>query len=282
MDPLTGLFTVGQLEEEAWAMPQKKNYAAPAAACAAEVLRVLRTANAPVSLADLERMLPRTKSLIFRVLRELADKELVMRDPNGRYRLGIEAFEIGAAYLSQADSTEIVRQVLQELAYTAGETVNLGVLRDNEVLYVMKFLGPKAFVTISRVGGRVPANCIAIGKILLAELTEDQLQRAFTEPLPQLTHNSIQSMEDLMTELRRTRARGYAVDEEEAVLGRCGLAVLTRGPTPSLHTVAISLSTERESFDERSEELLKHLVSAAERIEREMAARVPLASVGGN
>lgn len=219
--------------------------------------------------------------MIFRVLRELTDKELVTRDVNGRYRLGIEAFEIGAAYMSQADSTEIVRHVLQELAYTAGETVNLGVLRSNEVLYVMKFLGPKSFVTISRVGGRVPANCIAIGKVLLAQLSEKELRAILSDPLPQLTNNSIATLEDLLIELEQTREQGYAVDEEEAVLGRCGLAVVARGPSTSLHTVGISLSTDRDLFDERREELLKHLSSAAKRIEREMTARIPLASVGG-
>ena len=84
-------------------------YSAPAAACAAEVLHALRTSDGPVTLAQLERQLPRSKSLIFRVLRELEAREFVMRDHAGGFRLGIEAFEMATAYLGQWAFADVVR-----------------------------------------------------------------------------------------------------------------------------------------------------------------------------
>ena len=168
----------------------RPNYAAPAASCAADILRVLSHSAVPISLADLERRTVRTKSLVFRVLRELEQSQFVRRDPAGRYRLGIQAFELGPAYLTQSNFSEQIREDLQDLATQTGETANLGVLRGTEVLYLMKFVGSSSYVTISRVGGRVPANCVAIGKALLAERSDDELRRIFRDPLPRMTPHS--------------------------------------------------------------------------------------------
>jgi len=259
----------------------KRTYSAPAAACAAQILRAFRTSSSPLSLADIERQLEQSKSLIYRVLHELVDHGFVARDLNGRYRLGIETFEMGTAYLNQAGFTEVVREILQELAKEAQETVNLGLLRGGEVMYVMKFVGPSSYVTISRVGGRVPANCIAVGKALLARLPDSEIRKLLTDPLPQMTPNSISSVDELIQSLAQVRETGYGCDVEEAALGRCGLAVAVKGVEPTGELAALSVSTDSITFPQRQAELLELLRGASDRIEREAIARSSLSAVGG-
>ncbi len=247
---------------------------APAAACAGEILRLLARSTTPLSLAEIERALPRTKSLVFRVVRELEAQQLMEREADGRYRLGIESFELGAAYLSQAQFLDVVRQVIQQLANDAGETANLGVLRGMEVLYLLKYIGRSAYVTISNVGGRVPANCVAIGKALLARLSNEELEEVLTShELPRMTPRSLTTPDDLARDLALTRERGYALDEEEAVLGRCGLAAAVRFPIASGDYAAVSLSTSAEQWRERREPLLQLLLTATDRIDREAMGR---------
>ena len=259
-------------------------YSAPAAACAAEVLHALRTSDGPVTLAQLERRLPRSKSLIFRVLRELEAREFVMRDHAGGFRLGIEAFEMATAYLGQWAFADVVRQTLRQLANETGDTVNLGVLRGSEVLYLMKFQGASSYVTVSRVGGRVPANCVAIGKALLAELPDSKIEARMKDPLPQMTDHSVQTLSGLLTEVGVVREHGHAIDREQAALGRCALAVVTNAGRSDHELTAMSISTSVSKFDERRDQLLDRLLHARELLERDRLTRTALStgSDGGN
>lgn len=255
-------------------------YSAPAAACAAEVLHALKSSDAPLTLAQMERILPRSKSLIFRVLRELEVHELVMRDSVGRFRLGIEAFEMATAYLHQWAFADVVRQTLEQLAQETGDTVNLGVLRGGEVLYLMKFQGASTYVTISRVGGRVPANCVAIGKALLAELSDAEVRSRFTEPLPQMTERSVKTIDGLLGELRTARRDGYAIDREQAALGRCAVAMTTHTASSPHDPSAISISTAAAGFDDRVEGLLESVRRARDVLDRDRQTRTALATAG--
>ena len=255
-------------------------YSAPAAACAAEVLKALKVAGQSLSLAELERELGRSKSLIFRVVRELVDEELLARNADGRYELGIEALELGASYTESFDFDGKVRRVLEEVADRTGETVNMGVLRGAEVSYVMKFVGQSTYVTISRVGGRVPATCTAIGKALLAGLTDDEVRGLLSDPLPHMTPNSITRVDELLQRLAIIRERGYAVDRGEAVMGRCGLALRISLPQGPNRSAAISLSTSEELFVQRQEEYLAMLRLAGDQIARESQGRQRLEQVG--
>lgn len=254
-------------------MTRQVSYSAPAAACAAEVLNALRRHADPITLAQLERQLPQSKSLIFRVLRELEARDFVVRDQTGRFRLGIEAFEVATAYLSQWGLADVVRLTLEQLADATGNTVNLGVLRGSQVLYLMKFQGASAYVTVSRVGGRVPANCVAIGKALLAQLPDNEVRRRFSDPLPRMTDQSVRTVDGLLAELRDVHRQGYAIDREQAAEGRCGLAVITVAGSSDHDVAAISISTSAKEFDEHLDRMLEQLLAARDLFERDHRTR---------
>lgn len=251
-----------------------KAYSAPAAACAAEILKALAAEGHALTLTELERATGRNKSLIFRSLRELEQRQFVARVYDHRYRLGLLAFEVGVAFLSQDTADDSIRNTLRELADETGESANLGVLRGSEVLYLMKFEGRGSFVTLSRVGGRVSASCTAIGKALLATLTSEELRQVVPDPLIRMTPASIVTLEELERELDKTRQRGYSVDLGEAVRGRGGLAVVIPFLGHGAEYAAISLSTELENLrNGRDKKLREFLLDAQARIAREMTSR---------
>jgi DNA-binding IclR family transcriptional regulator len=249
-----------------------RRYSAPAAACAADLLQLLAKSQEPLPLAELARMLGQTKSLVFRVVRELESRGLVERRDGNRFALGIEALALGGAYISRATFRDPGRFVLRELAEHTGETANLALRQGAEVICVMKHEGEKSMVTFWHVGRRMPANCTAVGKILLAQLEDDEVGRLFDGTLPILTSRSIRTLERLLEELREVRRQGFAIDDGEAVLGRNCMAVAADLPGWPRGKAGLSVSMSAEEFIHRRDDLLERLRQGRDRLDREAAA----------
>jgi DNA-binding IclR family transcriptional regulator len=82
---------------------------------------------------------------------------------------------------------------------------------------------------VSRIGALFPAHCTAVGKAQLAALTSSEVERLYPEQsLTALTERSIKTREALMTELKRTADRGYAIEHEEAEIDVRGIAVAVK------------------------------------------------------
>jgi IclR family transcriptional regulator, acetate operon repressor len=133
-----------------------------------------------------------------------------------------------------------------------GETVNLGVLDGDRVVYLEIIESPKSMRLAARPGDRDHLHCTALGKAIAAELEPETLLSLLgDEPLQRRTDTTIVERDALQNELSRVAAVGYAIDEEEnEVGGRCVAVVL-----PGLSTAAISLSapTARLSRSELGE-----------------------------
>ncbi len=140
------------------------------------------------------------------------------------YRPSLRVFELGALVGAAADVNALVRPHLAALAGASGETIHLAVLDGAEIVYLDKFDSPLPVAAYSRIGGRAPAACVASGKALLAasRLDREALANRFG-PLAAHTPNSITDLDELVAELARTQARGYAENREEWRLGVCGL-----------------------------------------------------------
>ena len=241
------------------------NYTAPAAACAAQVLLALAKAPEPHSMSALAKITGRTKSLVYRVIRELEATDCVQEVEGGRYWLGISALELGGAYISQSDYTSTARNVLQELSQETGETVSLATLRGSDVLYLEKWEGTYSVVTISHVGRRLPASCTALGKALLASLNDDEVSELHEDPLPTLTLHSIASVQELLTDLAATRERGYAIEVNEALVGRaCVATALQATPAqPEANpNAAVSISMPFHRYESNAQQLVDQLLRA--------------------
>ena len=257
----------------------ERRYTAPAAACAARMLTLLASAQGPQTLAEITRGIGSTKSLAFRVARELEEAELVMKDGRG-YQLGLGALELAAAVATRSEFSESLREVLKDLAGATGETVNVGVLREADVLIVMKQMAQDRVVTITHVGQRLPANCTALGKALLSGLSDGDIRKRLPKTLPALTPKSITDVDDLLGDIRTARQRGHAVDREGSILGRCALAILVDLPQLGPDPAALAVTASVDRFEERQAGLLDALVRAKHVAERESAARRAIGAAG--
>jgi DNA-binding IclR family transcriptional regulator len=241
-------------------------YSAPAAACAADLLKLVNDSPRPLSVADVARELGASKSLVYRVTCELEARGFLRRTQDLHYRLGLTALELGSSSEQRAGFAGPARAVLRELVEATGANANLAVLRGMEVLYILRVERPDAAVTATQAGSRLPAHCTALGKVLLAQLADDDLDARLAGEHTRLTARSKATAAALRADLARTRRRGFAISREEAFRGRACLAlpVAVRGLA---EPAAISVSTSVDAFDDRQRRLLEDLVAARARLQ---------------
>jgi IclR family transcriptional regulator, blcABC operon repressor len=263
-------------------MAASQRYSAPAAACAADVLLSLAR-EGPAALPQIVLRVGATRSLVYRVLAELEQRQCVARTGDGRYSLGVAAIELGGAYARGVPFMESVRGVLRELAHASGETASLGTLRGGGVLYLMREEGERSVFAVSGPGKLLPANATALGKALLARHQDEGVKRRLARyiELPRLTDRTIATVDELLVDLAQTRQRGWALEEGEAVPGRCCVAVAMGCMAWGLDDLAVGLSMEQSRLHDEGEALVRLVVESGARIEREIDGRTAVdAAVG--
>ena len=212
------------------------------------ILDALAIANQKdISLVELAAQLQLHKSTAHRLLMILERHRMVEREPqSGRYRLGLRLFELGAVAIARFNIRDYARPHLERVLFETEETVHLCVLDAGEVLYVDKLEPSRSVRMASKVGRLSPAHCSAVGKAMLAHLSERELDEILKQRgLARMTAKTIVTPAELKAELKTVRERGYAIDNEEAEDGvRCvGAAVLG----PSGRPVG-AISTSAPSF----------------------------------
>jgi len=237
------------------ANPAQSSPAGPGAATHARlvgsdrVLAVLRElAQRPdgASLDDMSRAMGSPKATVHRALAALRRAGFAGQDGRGRYVLGDDFLRLAFAHNEARPDSVRVTPVLRALSDRFGETAHYAVLDDDSVVYRAKADPPTGGVRLtSTVGGRNSAHATAVGKMLLALTLPDdaQVRRwAAGRALEPRTPNTITTTDALIAELARTRARGYATDEEENEAGIVCVAVPAYLLTPASPSGAVSVS----------------------------------------
>jgi DNA-binding IclR family transcriptional regulator len=153
----------------------------------------------------------------------LEEKEYVRKDPdNGEYRLGLRILDLGNKVLVQMPIHEVALPYLRDLLTRFQETVNLGILEHNEIVYLEVLDSPQAFKMSARVGARDYPHATALGKAILAFLPTQEAERIIRATgMPKRTKKTICSPPRLKEELALIRQRGYSIDDEENEEGAC-------------------------------------------------------------
>lgn len=198
------------------------------------------------TLEDLAAAMGGSKSTIHRALGSLVRSGLADQSGRGRYVLGDEFVRLAFRHHAARPETERIEPVLRRLADRFGETAHYGVLDGRDIVYRAKVDPEVGAVRLtSVVGGRNPAASTAVGKVLLAGLLTtpaDVVAWLDGAQIEARTPRTITTADGLAAELRRTRERGYGVDDQENELGVTCLAVPVRLDGSATPTGAISVS----------------------------------------
>jgi DNA-binding IclR family transcriptional regulator len=189
-----------------------------------KILELLDRSPSGLPLKDIAAQTQLNKSTAHRFLSHLEMEGYLFRDALGSYMLGPKMVRMGSGMSFQATLCKICRPTLERVWKLTGETVNLAVLDGTDVLYLDVIESLHTFRLATKVGMRRPLHCTSLGKAILAHLDEDPaLEQIFkTMKFVASSPKSIMSLPRLKKDLARIKARGYAMDDEEAVSGaRC-------------------------------------------------------------
>jgi len=172
----------------------------------------------PRTPAEISEEIDLSSSTTFRMLSTLAYYRYVKRDEStNQFQLGLACLELAQAFLAGNDIRRVSMEELETLRNETKETVHLAVLEDMEIVYLEKLPGLHAIgLMSSRVGGRAPAYCTGVGKVLLAYHKPEVVQAYYeAHGLRRFTDNTITDSARLMSELEEIHNKGYAFDRGE-------------------------------------------------------------------
>jgi DNA-binding IclR family transcriptional regulator len=199
-----------------------------------------------LTLAQIVRRTGLPRSSAHRMLDRLVQLRWLRR--SGRdYELGMRLVELGSLAVHQDRLVRAATPLLGELHRATGLVVHLAVLDGPDVVYLEKVGGRMIAAIPTRVGGRQPAHCTAVGKAILAyrdEATAVDLQARKTK-------YSIASSSQLAVELAKVRAHGIAFEREESLLGYGCVAAPIGGPGDAVAAVSVCGPMNRMMFDQR-------------------------------
>ncbi len=239
---------------------------------ALSVLTLLADHPDGMGVSELARTLKAAKSSLYVVLTTMEQRDFIVKDPvTKRYSLGPQLLVLGLAYVQRINLLKEFQVLAAEVARECGETVQLAILRGRNVLYIGKQDGTQPVRLASEVGSELPAHTTALGKSLLAGLSDaaiDELYEGVT--LEKRTPQTIGNLADLKREIAEVRVRGYAVDRGETLEDlRCVGAPVCDAHGTVVAAVSISVPITRMD-DEREKELAQRVCILAQELSRRL------------
>jgi IclR family acetate operon transcriptional repressor len=234
----------------------KQDYRIAAVGKVLDILEFLSQQKQEFGLRELSESLHIPKATVFRYLVTLEGRGYVRKNPeNDKYELGLKILELSNRALANVTLHKVASPYMQELLDRFQETVNLGVLEKNEVVYIEILESPRAFKMSSHVGGRDFPHSTSVGKAMLAFLPEETVEQiVHATGLPKRTEKTISSLPRLKEELATVRQRGYAIDDGENEEGaRCVGAPIFDRRGNVIAAISISGPAIRSSMEEIEE-----------------------------
>jgi DNA-binding IclR family transcriptional regulator len=188
------------------------------------ILEVVAATGGGASLADVARRTELARSTTHYLMQALVTHGYLRQQPSGRnYQLGLKVFRLAGQPLTSEQIAATAMPVLNELCRLTHESVAIGIFRDDSVTLVATRDTDGPVRVVQLVGARRPVHCTALGKVLLAWLPAAEREHLVAGlQFEKFTPKSIVQRTDFERELRRVRTAGYAIDDEEFIVGvRC-------------------------------------------------------------
>lgn len=247
--------SIGLTVDKWGAMAKDENIEAAEGSCArrppGQVQSLTRALNLMRAISEhdggsLSELVGRTglpPSTAHRLLTTLESERFVQYDSSsGVWRIGLSAFLVGAGFQRTRDVLRVAKPFLKRLMEQSGETANMYLLDDGELVCASQVESRQVMRAITRVGGRPPLYCSGAGKAYLSKLSAEELAKAVDlTNLKALTEKTITTPARLAVELEDVRKAGFAIDDEEQILGvRCVAAAIVDEKGAPVAAISVS------------------------------------------
>ncbi|AZI57415.1 IclR family transcriptional regulator [Nakamurella antarctica] len=246
-----------------------------------EILEFLGSVDGPVRPAEIIARLGLPRTAVYELIHTLRERGFVEPVGEGHLWLGAQLFSLGSKYAGKLDVARVGQEIAAFVTQQVEETVQVGVLRGRNVLYIARSDPDRIVRLVSAVGRQLPAHCTALGKVLLSELTTAELEaRLGNGELEALTARSITDPAVLRTELATILQTGVAYDDRESNLEvNCIAAPVRNVVGDCVAAISISVPLARMTPD-RTEIIRDAVLAGAQRISSRLGYS-PVAGTAG-
>jgi DNA-binding IclR family transcriptional regulator len=244
---------------------------------AGRVLRLLAAFSADrpeLALTELSRRAGLPLTTAHRLVRELTEWGALERAEDGRYRIGLRLWEVGALAPRGLGLRESAMPFLEDLYEVTKQNVQLAVLDGTEVVYLERLSGRGAVNVITRVGGRLPLHATGVGLVLLAHADPGLQEKVLAGPLKRYTSRTLCAPDELRRVLAEVRRTGVAISDGQIELVALSVAAPVRGPRGDV-VAALSVVVPSATSDARA--YVPAVRAAARGISRALGAPDPVA-----
>ncbi|MGE6375938.1 IclR family transcriptional regulator [Peribacillus muralis] len=243
-----------------------EKYWVPAIERADKIIKEIGENPNQLRLIDLSKKLGINKSSLFSLLSTLEVLKWVIKEEGGTYKLGPTIGGLSAAYFNQFN---ILQSFYKEAAISVAsinEHIQLGVLEEENVVYLGKMEGDSRVRLITDPGMRFPAYASAIGKIQLIQHSKGELAGIFHSRIwEQKTPFTISNIDDLYENVRMAQKNGYAIENEEAALGfSCVAAPIYNYENKII--AGVSFTMMNNSWETKKDEAKEEIMKLASRL----------------
>ncbi|WP_336022785.1 IclR family transcriptional regulator [Halobellus salinisoli] len=209
-----------------------------------------------------------TKPTVHHHLSTLVQEEYVVKEAD-TYYIGLRFLELGELARDRFKIHKVAKPEVEKLAEQTGELANVAVLEYGRVVYLYRARGSEAVNLDTYSGKRVQIHCTALGKAMLANLPQEQVDEILAENEFQAeTDATITKRDEFLAELEEVRQQGVAFDREEAFSGlHCVAAPILDADGRAMGAISVSGPTSRLRGNQFSEDLPDMVTRAGNVIE---------------
>lgn len=237
------------------------------------VIRAFDSEHVAMTLSEVAARAALSRAVARRLLMTLEYLGYVRRQGR-QFSLAPRILELGFSYLSSLNVAMLAQPVMEEVAHAIDESCSLAVLDAYDIVYVQRVPVHKVMTITLGIGARLPAFCTSMGRMLLAGLEPEALDRWLRGLKPQAwTRLTLTDKTALRAAVERARAQGYAYVEQELQEGLCSLAVAVRdGRGQTIAALNAGMPFRVEARSHALKKVLPTLRSGARSIERSLLA----------
>lgn len=235
-----------------------------------DILEVFSNQEKEIGIAELANLSGLNISTVHRIVTTLLSRGyLNQRQKRAKYSLSPKLLQFCSNVKKRMKITDVAFPLLDGLNKAVNESVNLAILDRDEAVYVEHIESSHTLRMFTQVGNRVPLHCTGVGKVFLAHMGAEEIERYLkSKGLPRLTGKTITDFNGLKEELLIIKREGVATDDEETEPGlRCVAVPLKNGDEKVVAAISVSGPSARLT-DEKMQELKPLVKSCALDISR--------------
>lgn len=247
-------------------------YNVPAVRKAIRLLGELcRTKNA-MGVSELSRAIDLNKHMTYRLLMTLCDEGWVLQTGSEpKYRASLHPLHLFSAVADQMQLHELAHEPLRQLWSELGESVYIGILDEDAVMFIDHINSRHAIKIAGVIGGRYPLHCASTGKVLLANADDSLFHRLAAAGFRRYTDRTVTDPVALQEELQRIREQGWALDDEEHGRGiLCYGAAIHDASGAVVGAVGVSVTTVTHTSADLVQQLGPRVLDTAREISRQL------------